>query len=200
MQDNTTGSYNTAIGESVFTNNTEGVENVAIGNQALSRNTTTSFNTAVGSKTLFNSTTGYQNVALGYAAGFNLEYGGTTTRCPTLVRECQGPQVFDGNNDVAWLELKGCCTLGVTWYGTSTDEADMALNLDFNWATDGVNNYDVETVYLHEQGHVGGVGHSQVQEAIMYASYQEVLRVLHQDDKDGITSLYPANTSPDPSS
>jgi hypothetical protein len=110
------------------------------------------------------------------------------------VRECDGDQVFDGLNDVAWLELKGCCTLGVTWYGTSTDEADMALNTKFNWATDGVNHYDAETVYLHENGHVGGLKHSDVIEAVMYKSYQGVRRVLHQDDINGISSLYPTST------
>ena len=123
---------------------------------------------------------------------FTFFYGGTTDRCPSLVRECEGKQEFDGNNDVAWLELRGCCTLGVTWFGTSTDEADVALNTKFSWSTDGVNDFDVETVFLHENGHVVGLGHSDVLEAVMYASYQGVRHYLHQDDIDGITSLYPA--------
>ena len=89
----------------------------------------------------------------------------TTDRCPSLVRECQGPQVFDGFNDVAWLELRGCCTLRVTWFGTSMDEADMALNTKFNWTND----YDPETVFLHENGHVVGLGHSNVVGAVMEA-------------------------------
>ena len=52
--------------------------------------------------------------------------------------------------------------LGVTWSGTSTDEADMALNTNFNWATDGVDDadFDVQTVFLHENGHAAGLGHS----------------------------------------
>ena len=126
-------------------------------------------------------------------SSFAFQYGGPTNRCPSLVRECPGRQSYDGNNDVAWLELKGCCTLGVTWYSTSIDEADMALNTQFPWSTDGVNDYDVETVYLHENGHVVGLGHSEVVEAIMYAYYGGVRRVLHQDDKDGISALYPAD-------
>ena len=120
----------------------------------------------------------------------------TTDRCPSLVRECQGPQVFDGFNDVAWLELRGCCTLGVTWFGISMDEADMALNTKFNWTND----YDPETVFLHENGHVVGLGHSNVVGAVMEAYYGGERRELHDDDIAGITALYPAGcviSSPD---
>ena len=124
---------------------------------------------------------------------FEFSDGGSTDRCPSLVRECEGKQTFDGNNDVAWLELRGCCTLGVTWFGTSIDEADMALNTKFSWSTDGVNHYDAQTVFLHENGHVVGLGHSEVKQAVMYASYQEVRQKLHQDDIDGIAWLYPSS-------
>ena len=126
---------------------------------------------------------------------FEFEYGGETGRCPSLVQECRGPQKFDGNNDVAWLALRDANTLGVTWTGTTTDEADMALNTNFPWATDGVNNFDVETVYLHENGHVVGLGHSEDITAIMYPSYQALNRVLQQDDIDGITFLYPGTST-----
>ncbi len=120
---------------------------------------------------------------------FAFQYG-STNRCPSLVRECPGPQTFDGKNDVAWLQLGGCCTLGVTWYSTSVDEADMALNTKFPWSTAG-GNYDVETVFLHENGHVAGLGHTDVQPAVMYPYYQGIQRSLYQDDIDGITALYP---------
>ena len=121
---------------------------------------------------------------------FEFEYGGETGRCPSLVQECRGPQKFDGNNDVAWLALRDANTLGVTWSGTTTDEADIALNTNFPWATDGENNFDVETVFLHENGHVVGLGHSEYTNAIMYPSYQGPSRVLQEDDIDGITFLY----------
>ena len=126
---------------------------------------------------------------------FEFDPGGTTTRCPSLVRECPGPQSYDGFNDVAWLPLSGCCTLGVTWYSTSIDEADMALNTKFPWATNG-ENYDVETVYLHENGHVAGLGHSDIEEAVMYAYYSGLRRVLDPDDIAGIIHLYPRNEEP----
>lgn len=126
---------------------------------------------------------------------FAFSYGGTTSRCPSLVKECPGDQVFDGFNDVAWMDLGRCtilrCTLGVTWYATTDpDEADMALNTRVSWRTDG-SDYDVESVMLHENGHAAGLGHSSVTQAIMYAYYGGVRRSLHQDDMDGLTSLYP---------
>ena len=117
------------------------------------------------------------------------------TRCPSLVKECKGPQFFDGLNDVAWLSLKGRNTLGVTWSGTSTDEADMALNTNFNWTTDG-SDYDIQTVYTHENGHALGLGHSDVSGAVMEATYAGERRVLDDDDKDGITFLYPVGSAP----
>jgi hypothetical protein len=121
--------------------------------------------------------------------------GGTTNRCPSLVKECPGPQTFDGNNDVGWRKIGGCCTLGVTWFGTTIDEADMALNTNFSWADDGVSDFDVETVFLHENGHVLGLGHSPVVGAVMEATYAGVRDTLHQDDEDGIAFLYPVGTT-----
>jgi hypothetical protein len=112
----------------------------------------------------------------------------TTNRCPSLVKECRRAQFEDGLNDVAWMNLGGCCTLGVTWFTTATEEADMALNTRFDWN----GTYDAETVFLHEGGHVAGLGHSQVQLAVMFASYQGVRTVLQQDDIDGLVALYPA--------
>jgi hypothetical protein len=116
-----------------------------------------------------------------------------TNRCPSLVKECKGPQKFDGNNDVAWLPIAGCCTLAVTWSSSTTDEADMAINTNFSWETDGVHDYDLESVILHENGHVAGLGHSEIAQAVMYAYYSAPLRELHADDIQGITFLYPGS-------
>jgi hypothetical protein len=124
---------------------------------------------------------------------FSIVDGGTTSRCPSPVKECRGAQFEDGQNDVAWMNLGGCCTLGVTWFNTATDEADMAMNTRFDWN----GTYDAETVFLHEGGHVAGLGgHSQVQLAVMYASYQGVRTALHADDIAGLVALYPAVTPP----
>ena len=119
------------------------------------------------------------------------------SRCPSLVKECRGRQTFDGNNDVAWLDLKDANTLGVTWSGTSIDEADMALNTKFTWATDGTD-FDVQTVYLHENGHVAGLGHSNVAGSVMLAYYGGINRSLDADDEAGLSSLYSAPSTNQP--
>ena len=137
---------------------------------------------------LTNSQTTWNNIK---TSNFAFNDAGTTSRCPSLVKECQGPQTFDGFNDVGWMSVKGCCTLGVTWTGTSTDEADMALNTDFNWDAFG-GDYDVETVFLHENGHVLGLAHSGELGAVMEAVYAGERRLLTQDDIDGVTYKYPA--------
>ena len=136
----------------------------------------------------------------GQVAGslFAFEDGGITDRCPSLVLECNGPQTFDGKNDVGWVDIGGCCTLGVTWYSTTTDEADVALNSKFAWSVDGVNGYDLETVYLHENGHVAGLGHSDEAGSVMLAYYHGVSRTLHFDDEEGLRSLYPSGLANEP--
>ena len=118
-------------------------------------------------------------------SSFDINFGGTTTRCPSLVRECKGPQKFDGNNDVAWLKLEGN-VLGVTWFSSSIDEADIALNTNFDWAND----YDTETVFLHENGHVVGLGHSDDTDSVLQPFYHGVDRDLGTDDQEGATYLY----------
>ncbi len=121
-------------------------------------------------------------------SSFDIDFGALTDRCPSLVKECQGPQLFDGFNDVAWLRMGGR-TLGVTWYGTTTDEADMALNTRYNWDDDG-SDIDVETVFLHENGHVVGLGHSNDAGSVLLPSYHGVDRDLGTDDEEGATFLY----------
>lgn len=122
---------------------------------------------------------------------FMFSGGGSTSRCPSLVKECPGAQAFDGNNDVGWVPITGCCTLGVTWYSTSIDEADMALNTRFQWTAGGGSGYDLETVFLHENGHALGLGHTPVSGAVMQATYAGVRRSLQTDDRRGVTFLYP---------
>jgi hypothetical protein len=98
---------------------------------------------------------------------------------------------------VGWLNIKGCCTLGVTWSGSGSfgPEADMAINNRFQWTTDanaaGGSVYDLETVLLHELGHVLGLGHSSDTNAVMVATYADVRRNLRIDDQRGVTYLYP---------
>lgn len=127
-------------------------------------------------------------------SSFHFADGDDTNRCPSLVKECPGRQTFDGYNDVAWLALKDKNVLGVAWSGTSIDEVDIALNTKFPWNTNG-DDFDVETVYLHENGHALGLGHSDVVGAVMEAVYDGKRRILDQDDIDGISFLYSTSSA-----
>ena len=125
-------------------------------------------------------------------SNYRITYGGTTPRCPSLVKECRGPQTYDGFNDVGWARLSGS-VLGVTWYSTTIDEADMAINQRFPWSagcTQVPGQYSLQTVVLHENGHVAGLGHSGDRNAVMYPSYQTARCALAQDDINGIATLY----------
>ncbi|MBW8058979.1 MAG: matrixin family metalloprotease [Solirubrobacterales bacterium] len=128
---------------------------------------------------------------------FGITYGGETSRCPSLVQQCSGPQTFDTNNDTGWLRLDRR-TLAVAWFGTSTDEVDIAANTRFNWHQTCGNvkkSYDIETVLGHENGHFVGLGHSKDISALMYPSYQGARCSLAGDDAEGARYLYPTQTA-----
>jgi hypothetical protein len=126
-------------------------------------------------------------------SAYDIAYGADTTRCPSLVQQCPGAQVNDPYNDVGWLALGGT-TLGVTWYTTGSDpEADMALNTRFTWKNtcgSSGSGYDVETVLLHENGHVAGLDHANRTDSVMYPSYQSPRCTLPDYDKRSIANLY----------
>jgi Matrixin len=124
---------------------------------------------------------------------FRMSFGGTTSRCPSIVRECPGPQRLDRFNDVGWAPLSGS-TLGVTWSTIGgTDEADMALSTRVPWSTGCVNvagRVDAQTVLLHENGHVAGLGHAASTASVMYPFYQGARCSLDVLDQQAIATLY----------
>jgi hypothetical protein len=135
---------------------------------------------------------------------FEFKDNGTTSGCPSLVKECKGRQYFNGDNEIAWLDIRESSVLGVVWSGTSSTgpEFDMALdNADFDWYVGadpgGIsgNQIDLQTVWLHEFGHGLGLGHSNVTDSVMEAIYDKPRRVLHSDDIAGITSIYKASSA-----
>jgi Matrixin len=125
---------------------------------------------------------------------FAFRSGGSTTRCPSIVLECPGAQVLDRRNDVGWLPLSGNI-LGVTWSTIGgADEADMALNTRAPWNTGCTNvagSFDVQTVLLHENGHVAGLGHASSTSSVMYPSYLGARCLLGALDQQAIGTLYP---------
>ena len=106
---------------------------------------------------------------------------------------CPGGQQFDGQNGVGWAALDEG-TLGVTVYSTSIDEADMGINTGYAWnlgCQELSTSFDLQTVLLHENGHVVGLDHSSDTNAIMYPSYQQADCTLGTDDVNGIRAIYP---------
>jgi hypothetical protein len=63
---------------------------------------------------------------------------------------------------------------------------------DERWSVGAVSGaFDLQTVALHEIGHLLGLGHSEIEGAIMYASIpQGETKGLHADDIQGIKALY----------
>jgi Matrixin len=123
---------------------------------------------------------------------FRFVNGGTTSTCPSLVPGCPGGQQFDGESGVGWAALEDG-TLGVTVYNPDIDEADMGINTRYPWnlgCQEFPTSYDLQTVILHENGHVLGLDHSSDTNAIMYPSYQQANCSLGQDDINGIRSIY----------
>jgi hypothetical protein len=87
----------------------------------------------------------------------------------------------------------GATTLGVTWSTSSGPEADMALNTRFSWKNTcgpGGSGYDVETVFLHENGHVAGLDHANRTDSVMYPSYQSPRCSLYDYDRRSLANLY----------
>ncbi|XVF14167.1 hypothetical protein REPUB_Repub09cG0033900 [Reevesia pubescens] len=71
----------------------------------------------------------------------------------------------------------------------------LHYDADENWSTTNpirINQIDLESVAVHEIGHILGLGHSRDPNAIMFAYYRPgtVKRNLGQDDIDGIRALY----------
>jgi hypothetical protein len=127
-------------------------------------------------------------------SAFAMSFGGTTSRCPSIVQECPGPQALDGHNDVGWAALAPG-TLGVTWSIVSgTDEADMALSTNVPWHTGCTSvpgSFDAQSVLLHENGHVAGLDHAASTASVMYPYYQGARCALDALDQQAIRTLYP---------
>lgn len=65
---------------------------------------------------------------------------------------------------------------------------DIFFNTSMSW--NGLGSYDLLTVALHEFGHALGMGHSQIQQAVMYAMYTGQKQQLNSDDVAGIDSIW----------
>ncbi len=79
-------------------------------------------------------------------------------------------------------------------YSLLVESPPLPLHFDddeHTWATDGTD-FDIETVALHEIGHLLGMLHEPVNTAaVMFPNYEGVRRTLHPDDLAGLRTLYP---------
>ncbi|KAJ9135252.1 hypothetical protein P3X46_032460 [Hevea brasiliensis] len=81
---------------------------------------------------------------------------------------------------------------GILAHAFAPQDGRFHYDADEAWtvgATQGA--FDLETVALHEIGHLLGLGHSSVEGAIMFSSIPSgVTKGLHRDDIQGIRALY----------
>ncbi|KAL4289912.1 hypothetical protein GQ457_14G006930 [Hibiscus cannabinus] len=92
--------------------------------------------------------------------------------------------------------------LGTLAHAFSPTSGRFHLDADENWVVSGdvtrsaiASAVDLETVAVHEIGHLLGLGHSSVEDAIMYPTISSRTRKVElvEDDIQGIQSLYGGN-------
>ena len=95
------------------------------------------------------------------------------------------PSHFQGTTPLAWAKISAS---GGVISHTAIEYNDQTFQ--FNNTCSG--GYDLLTIAIHEIGHALGLNHSDVRESIMYPfiGFGECKWTLHQDDIDGIQSLY----------
>jgi hypothetical protein len=100
------------------------------------------------------------------------------------------PREIDPDTTLAYTSHVGVYCTGII------AEADITFNaVTFAWSDrDDSDRADIETVALHEIGHLLGLDHSPLEDAVMYPSIIErVRRTLSRDETDAICAMYPAN-------
>ncbi|KAF7135847.1 hypothetical protein RHSIM_Rhsim08G0060600 [Rhododendron simsii] len=82
---------------------------------------------------------------------------------------------------------------GVLAHAFAATDGRFHYNGDYSFTVNPVTgSYHMETVALHEIGHLLGLAHSNVEEAIMYPAIPPAtIKGLNDDDRQGIKTLYP---------
>lgn len=129
-------------------------------------------------------------------ATFDFTYGGSATNAAPA---------NDGVNQIRWGSTSGSLATTTIWTNTTTGdilEADCVFNDSFTWSTASptpAGQFDIESVMLHEFGHILGLDHSTAP-AIMQPSIPNGTqrRTLNADDQAGIRAIYGGGTAPPP--
>jgi hypothetical protein len=113
FQNNTTGNYNTAVGQYVMQNNTTGGSNTAIGVSTLQNNAIGSANTAIGVNSLLLNVSGSNNTAVGYySLASNVTQGGSTAMGHESQRYISSSQQSTtANTSYGYQSLRGSTTV-----------------------------------------------------------------------------------------
>jgi MYXO-CTERM domain-containing protein len=109
-----------------------------------------------------------------------------------VVGVVEGPWTHnDGNETLSLATLTFNAETGEVY------DADLEIRSDVAWsfgAIPAADGYDFDAVVTHEAGHFLGLAHSQLSDAVMYASYTPgsvTQRTLTGDDQRGICAIYP---------
>jgi len=113
--------------------------------------------------------------------GLQLSYGGMSSA---------KDYSYSGFNTVCWKDEGNNGTLATSyiWYsGGTIFETDLVFNDFYNWSNSG-DDYDIESVALHEFGHWIGLDHSST--GIMTAYYDGIQHTIDNDAIAGFIALY----------
>jgi peptidoglycan hydrolase-like protein with peptidoglycan-binding domain len=94
--------------------------------------------------------------------------------------------------NISFADLGNTGTLGVT-NGGGSNSSTIRLNIQFAWsvaASPPSGFVDLETVVLHELGHVLGLDHSALNQATMFPFLGSIDRTTNPDDNVGISTLW----------
>jgi hypothetical protein len=135
------------------------------------------------------------------STSFVLGYHGTTTLGAG----------YDGINVVSWPSVwnhaASAFAVTLTAFDLNTNsivDSDIVVNRNFKFFSQPSqvtpDRIDIRYVLLHENGHLAGLDHSLEPSAVMYDDFKSgvVGHVLASDDINGISTLYPANSTSPP--
>ena len=121
---------------------------------------------------------------------------GGTGSCGTAV-ERDGVNTVKFVDDLAFGVLGQTCTVWPVSGGSSAPltEFDMELSSKVQWSiaeTTPASHYDLRSTILHEVGHAAGLGHTDDESSVMYASLKagQQRRTLTEDDAAGLAAAY----------